>query len=624
MADGRYFDDGTVTGGRDSINIKALGGFYASEIMVVNDHATATLGIAAQGVNDALLLPGEDIVLIGRYRSIAMVDATNTIPYRIFAFEENSNGSCGRTDLSARSTTGTITPGSVNEAALADVVLFPATAIGRGRLADDIFTTAEFIAGAGGKFATGCFDAVAVANVFAADSIDNANFLVAVQDDSLAASVAGRAIMENGYFDAAAVLNKFGANTHDLDTQVGNWLADSLTAAWFERVANAGCISATVAGRAAMAADYFTTAMMSAGGVFLAGGISEAAMLHMFGANSWSNENLVVLMEDLTAEALGAIRTANLDGADPLLTWLAADTVNDVAMAHMFATGALSAVNAADIIADDAFTAAMVSTAGAGGKFVANAITNAGVIHLFIDDAFTAVEVSTAGAGGKFAADCITAAGALHLFLAGAMDNAAVVNAFADDVWTAVEVSTPGAGGKFAAGCITAAGADHLIADNALGEDLLTPDEVDGRALRIAGILDETGVVDMQALVANRPTIPVEYFITIPNAAAATVTYGNFPLGMFITEVRIFKNGVASGGDTVVVQTDVDGGTGLVDLFTAVDIGAAGDDVTNARVGWNQVQGVLLANADLTVTTVGAGGDRGFDMLIRGLRFPNA
>jgi len=50
----------------------------------------------------------------------------------------------------------------------ADIVAgaLAASAAGRALLADDYFTTAEFVAGAGGKFAPNCMDGVACANVF--------------------------------------------------------------------------------------------------------------------------------------------------------------------------------------------------------------------------------------------------------------------------------------------------------------------------------------------------------------------------------------------------------------------------------------------------------------------------
>ena len=48
--------------------------------------------------------------------------------------------------------------------------LLTADAAGRAKMADDYFTTAEFVAGAGGKFAPDCIDNTAVQNIFAADA----------------------------------------------------------------------------------------------------------------------------------------------------------------------------------------------------------------------------------------------------------------------------------------------------------------------------------------------------------------------------------------------------------------------------------------------------------------------
>jgi len=112
-----------------------------------------------------------------------------------------------------------------------------ATADGRASLADDFFTAAEFVAGAGGKFAPDCMDATALANVVANDAI---------------------------------------------------------TAGVWEAKAAAGAISATVDGRASLADDFFTTAEMvsGAGGKFATGCFDATGVANVFADGSFPSPKL--------------------------------------------------------------------------------------------------------------------------------------------------------------------------------------------------------------------------------------------------------------------------------------------------------------------------------------------
>lgn len=135
---------------------------------------------------------------------------------------------------------------------------------------------------------------------------------------------------------------------------------------------------------------------------------------------------------------------------------------------------------------------------------------------------------------------------------------------FADDIFTSVEVSTVGAGGKFAADCITAAGADHLFVTDALGEDLLTANEVTGRVM---------------ANVANANVIggiPVVHRITIADATANTdvvLTHKTRIIDAYA--VKTAANGGA--GDQVIIQN------GATAITNAISLNAV--DTTVVRAG---------------------------------------
>jgi len=112
-----------------------------------------------------------------------------------------------RVVLTSETGTGAVTPGTVVAADLPDGLL-SADADGREVMADDFFTTAEFVAGAGGKFAPDCLDAVAVANVLATDALTTAILNDAFVDDSIDAAFLGDKIAANA-FDGAACANAF-------------------------------------------------------------------------------------------------------------------------------------------------------------------------------------------------------------------------------------------------------------------------------------------------------------------------------------------------------------------------------------------------------------------------------
>ena len=98
--------------------------------------------------------------------------------------------------------TADIAPGALAATALGRAIMaanYFNTATVTDKIADDAFTLAEFVAGAGGKFAAGCIDNAAWQNIAAAGAIG--------------VDVPSRASIAAGYFDAATATNKFAAGS---------------------------------------------------------------------------------------------------------------------------------------------------------------------------------------------------------------------------------------------------------------------------------------------------------------------------------------------------------------------------------------------------------------------------
>lgn len=124
MANGRYYEAGTVAGGSDSIDILGDGGFKASQIMIANDHASTACTVQAGAVNAYSVGAGEVLRLVGSFSVITVVDATNAVSYRVYAAEEvapalnleKNGGTSALSDLSV--TTGKIAAGAVSDSKL--------------------------------------------------------------------------------------------------------------------------------------------------------------------------------------------------------------------------------------------------------------------------------------------------------------------------------------------------------------------------------------------------------------------------------------------------------------------------------------------------------------------------
>ena len=129
MANGRYYEAGTVAGGSDEIDILTNGGFKASQIMIANDHASTACTVQAGAVNAYSVQAGEVLRLVGSFSVITVVDATNVVPYRVYAAEEvapalnleKNGGTSAISDLSV--TTGKLAADCVTNAKVADLAI---------------------------------------------------------------------------------------------------------------------------------------------------------------------------------------------------------------------------------------------------------------------------------------------------------------------------------------------------------------------------------------------------------------------------------------------------------------------------------------------------------------------
>lgn len=237
-------------------------------------------------------------------------------------------------DAPERVTTADIVPGAL-----------AASAAGRALMADDYFTTAETGPGAGGKFATGAFNAASLTEVVANDAITAAVWEAKAAAGAISATADGRASIAANFFDTATLASK---------------IAD----------------------------DAFTSAEFAAG----AGGKFAADALVTAGIANLIADDAFTSVEVSTVGAGGKFAAGAI-------------TTTATAAGGLFAAGALNTAGIANTVADDAFTSAEFA-AGAGGKFAANALVTAGIQNLIADDAFTSAEFAP-GAGGKFAANCI-------------------------------------------------------------------------------------------------------------------------------------------------------------------------------------------------------------------------
>ncbi len=149
----------TLAGVAVDVNILTSAAFTAKVVVLSNDHASNTYTITLQGTSSTLL-PGEVAVYTGNIKKVTL-DGTGA--YRLFASEDASI-------LPTLLKPPGVSAGSISTADLADGIL-SADAAGRAKMADDYFTNAQFVAGAGGKFAPSCLDATACANVFANNAL---------------------------------------------------------------------------------------------------------------------------------------------------------------------------------------------------------------------------------------------------------------------------------------------------------------------------------------------------------------------------------------------------------------------------------------------------------------------
>lgn len=237
--------------------------------------------------------------------------------------------------------------------------LITADATGRALIADDTFTTAEFVSGAGGKFAAGCLDTTALSNIIADDAITTAH----------TASGAG------GKF-AAGCFNEAG---------VTNAIADAAipTAKLKRDTAGNNLLTADATGRALMADDFFTTAefVSGAGGKFAPGCLDTTALSNV-----------------IADDAITTAHTASGAGGK-------------------FAAGCFDEAGVTNAIANAAIPTAKLKRDTAGNNLLTADATGRG---LMADDFFTTAEF-VSGAGGKFAAGCLDETACTNVFASGAL-----------------------------------------------------------------------------------------------------------------------------------------------------------------------------------------------------------
>jgi len=165
--------------------------------------------------------------------------------------------------------------GTIQTADLSDGVL-SANAEGHLKMADDYFTAAEFVAGAGGKFAPNCLIAAGIQNLFADDAFTAAEF-VAAAGGKFAPNCLVTAGIQNLFADdsftaaefAAAGGGKFAPNCLTAATAANLFANDSMDAAFCAAKIDAGAIPAAAIGAGVLLGLETVIADPGAGGAII-------------------------------------------------------------------------------------------------------------------------------------------------------------------------------------------------------------------------------------------------------------------------------------------------------------------------------------------------------------------
>lgn len=154
--------------------------------------------------------------------------------------------------------------------------ILSANAAGRSKIADDFFTTAEFVAGAGGKFAPGALNNAGIANTVADDAFTATEFLAGA-GGKFAPNCLVTAGIQNLFADdaftvaefAAAGGGKFAPNCLTAATAANLFANDSMDAAFCAAKIDAGAIPAAAIGAGVLLGLESVIADPGAGGAII-------------------------------------------------------------------------------------------------------------------------------------------------------------------------------------------------------------------------------------------------------------------------------------------------------------------------------------------------------------------
>lgn len=336
--------EGTLVGNTSqTFNFRTELGQPCKTLVYVNDDASATHRLVTNG-QTVNVLAGEQAVLTG----------TDTYDTLVIGGDAGSTGA-----YRCRASTSDVPPlfytqagfpnGSVTTADLADGIL-SANAAGRAKMADDYFTNAEFVAGAGGKFAPGSLDTTALANVVADDAFTSTEVSTVGAGGKFAAGAITTAATAAGGLFAAGSLNTAGlanviADDAFTSTEVstvgagGKFAAGAITTA---ATAAGGLFAAGALNTAGIANtvadDAFTSAefAVGAGGKFAANCLASATEADNFIATGAIGEDRLSAAE-LTGRVMAVVASANVIGGIPVVHMVPIDAAagnNEVTLTH--------------------------------------------------------------------------------------------------------------------------------------------------------------------------------------------------------------------------------------------------------------------------------------------------
>lgn len=318
-----YIASGTLVPGTPTvINVLTAAGFRPTSLTVCNDHATGTITLAIDSADSSLILPGDAFTVAGLgYAQTVSLTSAAACTWRLSATSHPTQKP--EIDRAEIVTVDAGTDGiTIHTNGGGDLELMD-DAINNARIAkiaDDTFTTAQFVAGGGGKFAAGCLDTTALTNVLAVGAFTAAHF-------AAGAKFAADCLVTAGISNLFA--NSSFTSAHFSGASI-KFAAGALN--------NAGLASF-------VADDAFTATEVSAagpGGKFNLGCITTAGISHLFAADSFTTAAINDVFNN------SCFTTAHFSGAE-----------------IKFAAGALDSAGATSFIAAKAIPASKLEDGGA-------------------------------------------------------------------------------------------------------------------------------------------------------------------------------------------------------------------------------------------------------------------